>query len=693
MRIRTVISLIFTALAAVVVSCTKETEATLAGGAKKIAYIGVSARNGGPTDTRATLGDDLKVAWEAGDDIFYYTGKYTSGASTSTSAEGSWKVPAPGAGATGPILSVKLPVEYRDGDNRVTVLTKGRALGTVAAANLNSLTVSGGVPASQDGKFASTYLAACEGNLLALAQSTDAAPNNLTMSCLQSYICFSLSDLTVGDRTVNKIEITGTSVDGGDAVCGNIAVTLSENGSTTHSVTAALIGTPGNKITIDKTGSKFTANEKIYVAVLPYAYNSLRLTLFNGDDRLASVPVTQKTPGAKVDATQGKVVNIGEVNAHVKVTSTEDKFKMFPEKVAITSERPTKRLWLKIEPSDFNGKVKWSSSDESIATVPQEGEIMENVSGIGKCISVMVTNKLAKTTLGSTTIDYNLGKDTLVTITAKVYDPEDSTNVLFTKTCKITIGDFLDLGTRTVDGKRCLWARHILRTNNNSVTTVKDGKGNAIEVAGYGNAGYALYPYAESYLDRKDNGRTHFGWGEFDARAGINSSDYGRREPMYFAWGKESFYENLKYSKYNSLDNLPYLQRAKGEFSSYGITGNLDTVDDVASKWNSACHMPMVSDVSALINNCDWDLESHTLTSRIPGFADCYMKIVNYCTETGNADEGGYMGSYLYLFWTAEYDYGFSGNAIQAIFHTDPPSLTSDNKFRRSNVRPVKYVD
>lgn len=689
MRIRTVISLIFSALAAVVVSCTKETEASLAPGAKKVAYIGISARNGGPSDIRASLGDDLKVAWEAGDDIFYYTGKYTSGASTSTRAEGSWKVPAPGAGATGPILSVKLPVEYSDGDNRVTVLTKGRALGTVEAANLNSLTVSGGVPASQDGKFASTYLAACEGNLLALAQSTDAAPNNLTMSCLQSYICFSLSDLTVGDRTVNKIEITGTSVDGGDAVCGNIAVTLSENGSTTHSVTAALSGTPGNKITIDKTGSKFTANEKIYVAVLPYAYNSLRLTLFNGDDKLASVPVRQKISDAKVDATQGKVVNIGEVNAHAKVTSTEDKFKMFPEKVAITSERTEKRLWLKIEPSDFNGKVVWSSSDNSIATVPQTGEIMENVSGIGKCISVTVTNKKAKT--GGNTDNYNLDAEYPVIITAKVYDPVTEEEIT-TKTCEITVGDFLDLGTRAVDGKRCLWARHILRTNNNSVISAYD-KSKPVEVAGDGSAGYALYPCAESYIDRQDNGRTHFGWGELGARAGINSSDYGRRDPMYFEWGTEYFYTKLKYSKYNSIDNLPYLQRAKGEFSSYGITGNLDTVDDVASKWNSACHMPMVSDVSALINNCDWDLESHTLTSRIPGFADCYMKIVNYCTETGDADEGGYMGSYLYLFWTAEYDYGFSGNAIQAIFHTDPPSLISDNKFRRSNVRPVKYVD
>lgn len=692
MRIRTVISLIFTALAAVVVSCTKETEATLAGGAKKIAYIGVSARSGSPTDTRATLGDDLKVAWEAGDDIFYYTGKYTSGASTSTSAEGSWKVPAPGAGATGPILSVKLPVEYSDGDNRVTVLTKGRALGTVEAANLNSLTVSGGVPASQDGKFASTYLAACEGNLLALAQSTDAAPNNLTMSCLQSYICFSLSDLTVGDRTVNKIEITGTSVDGGDAVCGNIAVTLSENGSTTHSVTAALSGTPGNKITIDKTGSKFTANEKIYVAVLPYAYNSLRLTLFNGDDRLASVPVTQKTPGAKVDATQGKVVNIGEVNAHAKVTSTEDKFKMFPEKVAITSERPTKQLWLKIEPSDFNGKVKWSSSDESIATVPQEGEIMDDVPGIGKCISVTVTNKKAKETLGSTTLNYNIEtlvdednnvyEDFPVTIEAKVYDPEDSTIVLFTKTCKITVGDFLDLGTRTVDGKRCLWARHVLMT-------VNGGTGN-----GDGSEGYLLYPQAEHYVDYKYNGRIHFGWGEQAAKrsANDNSNLAGRSEPMRFAWGNETFANNLKYSKYNSDDNLPYLQRASGEFSGYEITGTLDTVDDVASLWNPACHMPMVSDVSALISNCDWDLASYTLTSRVPGYTDCIMRIVNWSTESGNSS-GGYYGKDYRVFWTAEYDHGYSMNGIIVYFQYDPPRFVSENKCRRSNVRPVKYVD
>ena len=684
MRIRTVISLIFTALAAVVVSCTKETEASLAPGAKKVAYIGISARNGGPTDTRATLGDDLKVAWEAGDDIFYYTGKYTSGASTSTSAEGSWKVPAPGAGATGPILSVKLPVEYSDGDNRVTVLTKGKALGTVEADNLNSLTVSGGVPASQDGKFASTYLAACEGNLLALAQSTDAAPNNLTMSCLQSYICFSLSDLTVGDRTVNKIEITGTSVDGGDAVCGNIAVTLSENGSTTHSVTAALSGTPGNKITIDKTGSKFTANEKIYVAVLPYAYNSLRLTLFNGDDRLASVPVRQKISDAKVDATPGKVVNIGEVNAHVKVTSTEDKFKMFPEKVAITSERPTKRLWLKIEPSDFNGKVKWSSSDESIATVPQEGEIMENVSGIGKCISVTVTNGLAKTTLGSTSIDYNLGKDTLVTITAKVYDPEDTTTVIATKTCKITVGDFLDLGTRTVDGKRCLWARHVLKAASN-------GTGMALM---YQHEKFAAYDY---------NAQTHFGWGE-------KAPKTTRKEPMYFAWAGttgEYFNTNYKYSKYNSEDNLPYLQRRKGEFTQYGIAadGTYDTVDDAAARWNSACHMPMASDVAALLNNCTWTPAEWKLTSNLPGYTDCFMLVVNWSSESGNTSEThsktDYYGKGYWVFWTAEYDHGYSENAILADFGSDhpgggpspTPALGSVNKFRRANVRPVKYVD
>lgn len=651
---------------------------------KKVAYISLDAE-GSASGVKSSLGADCKVSWEAGDDILYYTGCHATGAtSTEKTYDGSYKVPASGA-------AVSLPVEYLDGDNRVTILTKGRSVGAVPSpATLNSITVEDAVPASQTGTFASCYLAAAEGNLLELANGT----GNLSLTPLQSYIRFKLSNLTVGDKTVNRIEIEGSSAAGGDKVCGDLVVSITEDGS--HTVTVAPSSEPdalGTKITIDKTASKFNAGEYIYAALLPQQYDELTLTLYNGSTTLATVPVKQGS-GSQIDLGQGKMVDLGEINPHAVIKFISAK--MYPEKVAISSaaERPTKYLWLKIEPEDFSGTVTWESSNTSYATVESVGTPVDEP-GIGKCIRVQVTNKVNHpsdnynfvTGTGAQPVEYN------VNITATITDQSDGQT--YTRTCEITIGNFLDLGIRNSEGKRILFMRHILRSNRQETPPIT-------YQPYYGEERNTPYDPGDGQDDVYGQMRVLFGWGE------IHSTRADHMEPLRFAWthsnGKyegESSSENGEYSKYNLSRHLPHLQRYSGEFVSEGIPlgDKYDTVDDVASRWNQDCNIPTVSDMVAFIRGTKKDPTKYTYTGSYgygtsyykvegtsPGYTDTYLYITDRAQAAGAHPWDGNFG-----WWTCEYEEEYVGNAFW--FDGTSYSIKSTNKYRRTYVRPVKYVD
>ena len=199
---------------------------------------------------------------------------------------------------------------------------------------------------------------------------------------------------------------------------------------------------------------------------------------------------------------------------------------MYPEKVAISSaaERPTKYLWLKIEPEDFSGTVTWTSSNTNYATVEPNGTPVDEP-GIGRCIKVKVTNKVNKPS-----DDYNLKTtdnqpvEYKVNITATITDPSDGQT--YTRTCEITIGNFLDLGIRNSEGKRILFARQVLRSYINPTAI-----------------GYQLYYASEKWMYNgtdviKSGGdnqsRVLFGWGEIHSQSNFHD------EPLHFAWGFES---------------------------------------------------------------------------------------------------------------------------------------------------------
>lgn len=656
------------------ISCSKETGLSADG--TRVAYIGLAA-DAGSSGTKSSI-DSLSVSWTAGDDILYYTGRYTSGSSTAKTGEGSYKVPAA-------CSDLKLPVEYNDGDNRVTILTKGRAVGNVTPASLNSLTIAGAVPASQDGTFASYYIAACEGNLLELPELTTTVLHNLAMTPVQAYIRFKLSSLTVNGQTVNKITVAGKVGGSAVPVCGDLTVTVSENGSTTHTVSSATGSNPGNLITIDKTGSKFNAGEYIYVALLPGQYDELSLTLYNSGTILATVPVKQSS--GQIDASCGRMVDIGEINAHAKIKFVSAK--MYPERVAISSERPIKYLWLKIEPEDFSGTVTWTSSNTSYATVESAGELVDEP-GIGKCIRVKVTNKKIITS-GS---QFNFYPEEFeVDITATITDQSDGQT--YTSTCQITIGDFLDLGIRNSEGKRILFMRHILRSNRQETPPItyqpywceeRNTPNDLYEGSG-------LVEYAQM--------RVLYGWGE------IHSMQNNHMEPLRFAWNLsngtyvgERSSTNGEYQKYNLSLHLPHLQRYEGEFVSEGIAAGskFDTVDDVASRWNQDCNIPTVSDMVAFISGTKKDPTKHTYTAY--GYGTSYYKV--------EGTSPGYTDTYLYItdraqavnvhpwegnfgWWTCEDEVEYVGNAFY--FDGITYSIKSTNKYRRSYVRPVKYVD
>ena len=634
---------------------------------KKVAYISLDAE-GSASGVKSSLGADCKVSWEAGDDILYYTGCHATGAtSTEKTYDGSYKVPASGD-------AVKLPVEYLDGDNRVTILTKGRSVGAVTQpSTLNSLTVTGGVPASQTGTFASCYLAAAEGNLLELADGT----GNLSLTPLQSYIRFKLSSLTVGDKTVNRIEIKGTGAAGGDKVCGDLVVSITEDGS--HAVTVAPSPDPaalGTTITIDKTASKFNVDEYIYAALLPYEYTQLTFTLYNGTTKVASVPVIPAS--GTIDATQGRLVDIAAINSHAKVAFVSAK--MYPERVAITAERPTKYLWLKIEPSDFNGTVTWTSSNTSYATVESVGESVDEP-GIGRCIKVKVTNQKTITSGDQ----YNLGTDYKVDITATITDPSDGRT--YTDTCKITIGDFLDLGIRNSEGKRILFARQILYSDRSNIANITYQLYWRNEITTPNDGG-------EGKPDNASQSNVLYGWGE------IYSTTRLMGDPLHFAWktaGENANATTGEYSKYNSSRHLPHLQRYLGEFVSEGIpSGDMyDTVDDVATRWNSDCNTPSLTDMGAFISGTKKDPTRQTGPSTTyyyktegtaPGYTDTYLFITNRARAEGQRPWND-----TYGWWTCEDEVEYTGNAFY--FDGDSYSILSKNKYRRAYVRPVKYVE
>lgn len=630
------------------ISCSKE--AVRSEGGTRVAYIGLAA-DAGSSDTKSSI-DGLNVSWTAGDDILYYTGRYTSGSSTAKTGEGSYKVPAA-------CTDLKLPVEYNNGDNRVTILTKGRAVGSVTPASLNSLTITGAVPASQDGTFASSYIAACEGNLLELTELTTTALHNLAMTPVQAFIHFKLSDLTVGGQTVNKITVAGKVGGSAVPVCGDLTLSITENGTATHTVSSASSGTTGNLITIDKTGSKFNAGEYIFVALLPRQYDELTLTLYNGSTTLATVPVKQGS-GAKIDATRGRMVDIGEVNTHAKIKFVSAK--MYPEKVAITKDHTTKKLWLKVEPSDFNGTISWSSDKTDVATVESTGT-PKDVPGIGKCIEVTVTNNCQE--LG---LEYTDKRE--VTISAEIHSSEDG-SLIDTKTCVISIGEWVDLGLKTADGKRCLWARQCVKYKDNKWSLM-------------------------SHFQSSDDGSTsrpyeHFGWGENLPRNGMSTVT---GNTLVCAWGNSSIGSNSEYDKYTKSNHYPYLQRKLGEFTV--TDSKYDTVDDPCTLWGVAngyttaddpvVHAPMILDCAELINNITVD--DKKCTSTVAGYTDVFIYDIGYGFCSRDNPHGAWE---VCGFWTAEYCIDSSVRAI--VCRPNQKSITFSDRYRRGHFRPVMYTE
>ncbi len=634
------------------ISCSKE--AVRSEGGTAVAYIGLAADADG---TKSSI-DGLNVSWTAGDDIFYYTGRYTSGSSTALTDEGLYKVPEACDNLT-------LPVEYNDGDNRVTVLTKGRAVGTITPASLNSLTIADAVPASQDGTFASTYIAACEGNLLELTALTSGEPKNLTMTPVQAFVRFKLSSLTVGGQTVNRITVAGKSGGSAVPVCGGLSVSITENGSSTHTVSSAAGANTGNLITIDKSGSKFNAGEYIYVALLPRQYDELSLTLYNGGTILAIVPVKQGS-GSEIDYIdlgQGKMVDLSvadAINDHAKIKFVSAK--MYPEKVAITKDHTTKKLWLKIEPSDFNGTISWTSSNDTIATVASDGTLVDEP-GIGKCIEVTVSNKCKELEL-----EYTDKRE--VTISAQIHSSEDG-SLIDTTTCVISIGEWVDLGLKTSDGKRCLWARQCVK--------YKDNKWSLMSHFQSSDDGSSSRPYE------------HFGWGENLPRNGMST---GTGNTLVCAWGNSSIGSNSEYDKYTKSNHYPYLQRKLGEFTV--TDSKYDTVDDPCTLWGVAngyttaddpvVHAPMILDCAELINNITVD--DKKCTSTVAGYTDVFIYDIGYgfCSRDNAHGAWDVCG-----FWTAEYCIDSSVRAI--VCRPNQKSITFSDRYRRGHFRPVMYTE
>ena len=539
-------------------SCSKERTAAFSGNVRT-AYINLTG--GEEASVRSTIDASggpsslWPVSWETSDIVYYYTGR-NSAVTRTTDEEASgteagtvarrYVVPSADNGKT----EIKVEVKYADGDDKVVLFPSGKGIGAGTMSDMNTLVIANGVPATQTGDFGDTHIAVAKGNLLELSGSSP----NLTVTPVQAYLKFNMSDLNFGDRKVDKIVIKGKS---GEKISGDMKVTFSGNVVNT----VGLSGTGGTSVTISKVGSTFYDDRSYYVALMPGSYSGFKFEMYTDGVLTSIAEAYTETTLAK-----GSIVDVQDLKDHKNSIPTA--VTMYPTEAAITQDM-TKDVWLCMEPQDFDGRnISWElSADAPAAMSDQRKEYFE---GVGWCYGVTLTP--TKLSTGDNASDY---ADRTFTVTATVRDPETGT-IFATETCTVTLGIWIDVGCVNSDNTKVLWC--------------------------VGDLGYdsRTSKYGIKYKESDPFFGTSSVWRFLEY---IPGSTTGRDIPaMKYAFGSS----NNPWNKYGlKYPERTRVQREKGE---WGLSGDYDTIDDPVVRWSGNVNvcMPTIDDAASLYSNSDW---------------------------------------------------------------------------------------
>ena len=177
-------------------------------------------------------------------------------------------------------------------------------------------------------------------------------------------------------RTVNTIDSTAFSYADKMTVYG-VAGTYAEEwaesvGATfvNKEVAATEVSLNKNELTINK-----GATEKLLLTIAPSNFTD-EINWKSGNTNVVTVDNTGKIT-AKAVGTAVVKVTVGNQSASCKVTVVQPVTSLYLSKSSLTMEATdTYVLTVNVSPSDaFNKAVKWESSDETIATVNQEGVV------------------------------------------------------------------------------------------------------------------------------------------------------------------------------------------------------------------------------------------------------------------------------------------------------------------------------
>lgn len=594
------VSLLLLASAACSKQTALETEST---GGEKVAYINLSGVNGG---VKSTLGADWKVSWEQGDRILYYTMRQTSVSSAATDKQ--FIVPSE-------VQTVSVPVTYSDGDDAVMFCTKGLNIGALGSKTSTGFVLTDAVPSAQNGTFADQYVGVVKTGLLTLGGTQP----NVTVSPVQSFIRFRMSSTTFGDETVDRIVVKGSN--GTEKICGNAQITVGGTAPNfTYSV--SLSGDGETSITIDKTSSTFYTDTDYYVAVLPGTYaNGLTVQFYHGRNSTSLAKLYLGRGGLTLSP--GKVLNLGVVNSYKSVPLKRSESAM-PAYAAITKDM-SKKFWVYVEPSDFNGTLEVTPATEGgdfpPVTIENTGAREMLSDGRSYMMFKVIPTSAVKTAAYK---DYDN-----MPITVKVKDPDGTERSSYT--VELNVGNFVDMGTKTSANRKLLWARSnlygSLEKGNRKATAPNPNKPSTLALDDSTQIrGVYMYGCVNS---NEDEGIT----------LSMSTSVSDTKSKQYYGrWG------GYKYG----ID--------KGKTI-------LEQQDNVAWQWNHSCRLPYIGEIFNMSTNSITVSENHSggnvsliirKTSDVLGYSDvtyllkCHSKVGRFVMTMECESKSGYRDVAIY---------------------------------------------
>ncbi len=435
------------------------------------------------------------------------------------------------------------------------------------------------------------------------------------------------------DNTAASVGTDGT-VTGVSAGTANITATSTENPEVKATcVVTVTEPTPTITVKLDKTEASLEVGKNITLTATegaPVKWSSDKAEVATVDSNGKVTAVAEGT--AIITATS-------EADANVKATCTITVTAVVEETVTLDKENATIEIDETVQLKVTEGtKVTWSSSNDKVATVDENGV----VTGIeaGK-VTITATSQL----------DTNINDTCVITVTVK------STDITLDKEeATMYVGDELVLKATTVPEKdvTITW-----KTSDEKLATVKDGKVTALKqgevtiTATVTNgeeteeATCKVTIKEATYLQTKDGLDVYVMDGDKYVKA--KAEDYAKKDAVFYVY-KETY----KYQGWQTFDGKTYyydinytkvtgeqvIMGAKYVFDSNGVlTSNTGIMGIDVSKWNGTIDWKAVkaSGVSYVIIRCGYRgssqgslIEDPKYKANIKGATEAGLKVGVY---------------------------------------------------------------